>query len=81
MPLIVLPLSDREMFEVAVSENVKRSDLSPIEKAEALKRYMDAFGATSVEAGKLFNLPESTVRGTIRLLKLPDQPIFPKEHP
>lgn len=73
MPLIVLPLTDREMFEICISENLKRADLSPIEKAEALKQYMDTFGATSIEAGKLFNLPESTVRGTVRLLKLPEE--------
>ena len=47
MPLIVLDLTDREMFEISLAENLKRADLSPIEKATALRRYMDEFGATS----------------------------------
>jgi ParB/RepB/Spo0J family partition protein len=73
MPLIVLDLSDREMFEVSLTENLKRADLSPIEKAEALKCYMNKFGATSAEAARLFGIPEGTIRGTVRLLNLPEE--------
>ncbi len=72
MPLMVTDLSDREMFELAIAENIKRADLNPIEKATALRRYMDEFGATSVQAARLFGVPEGTVRGTVRLLKLPE---------
>ena len=73
MPLTVADLNDREMFEITVAENLKRADLNPIEKATALRKYMDEFGASSVEAGKLFGIPEGTVRGTVRLLKLPEE--------
>jgi len=72
MPLIVMELTDREMFEISLSENLKRQDLNPIEKARALKKYMDEFGATSVQAAKLFGIPEGTIRGTVRLLNLPE---------
>jgi ParB/RepB/Spo0J family partition protein len=73
MPLIVLDLTDREMFEISLAENLKREDLSPIEKATAIRTYMDKFGATSAQAAKLFGIPESTIRGTVRLLKLPEE--------
>ncbi len=72
MPLMIADLTDREMFEAAVAENLKRADLNPLEKARALRRFMDEFGATAAEAGRLFGIPEGTVRGTIRLLKLPE---------
>lgn len=73
MPLIVLDLTDQEMFEISITENLKREDLNPIEKATALRRYMDEFGATSAQAARLFGIPEGTIRGTVRLLKLPEE--------
>jgi ParB/RepB/Spo0J family partition protein len=73
MPIYVMELSDREMFEISLTENLKRQDLNPLEKATALKQYMDEFNATSAQAAKLFGIPESTVRGTIRLLNLPEE--------
>jgi ParB family chromosome partitioning protein len=73
MPLVVLELTDREMFESCLIENLKRADLDPIEKAKALKVYMDQFGANSVQAARMFGIPEGTIRGTIRLLKLPEE--------
>ncbi len=73
MPLLVHDLTDQEMFEISLTENLKREDLNPIEKAIALKLYMNQFGASSVLAAKLFGIPESTIRGTVRLLKLPEE--------
>lgn len=73
MPLDVMDLTDREMFEISLTENLKRLDLSPIEKATALKRYMEEFHATSAEAAQLFGMRNSTVRGHVRLLDLPEE--------
>lgn len=71
MPLFVREFADREMFEIAVEENVKRRDLNAIEQARAMQRYMDEFQATSAQAGELFGLSDATVRGKVRLLDLP----------
>lgn len=73
MPLYLRDLDDRQMFEMAVAENLKRRDLNPIELASAMKRYMEEFGASSEVAGELFNLKGATVRGMVRLLKLPEK--------
>ena len=74
MPVDVMDLTDQEMFEISLSENLKRVGyLSPIEKAAALKHYMDEFHATSAQAAQLFGIPEGTIRGTVRLLKLPEE--------
>lgn len=72
MPLIIRHLSDLQMFELGVAENIKRRDLNPIEQAVSMRRYMDEFGKTSVEAGAFFNVSPEKVRGTLRYLNLPE---------
>lgn len=73
MPLNIHDLSDRQMFEMAVAENIKRRDLNSIETAQALQTYMKDFSASSKEAGELFGLNDATVRGKVRLLDLPKE--------
>lgn len=71
MRAYVRELTDVQMFEAAVAENIKRRDLNPIEQAESMRRYMDEFHKTSVEAGEFFNCSEENVRAKVRLLNLP----------
>lgn len=73
IPCRLVELSDRQSFEVSITENLARAQLNPIEKAEAMKRYMELFSATSEEVGKLFGVKSSTVRGTVRMLNLPEK--------
>lgn len=72
MRAYVRDLSDVQMFEAAVAENIKRRDLNPIEQAESMRRYMDEFGKNSAEAGEFFNCSEENVRAKVRLLNLPE---------
>lgn len=72
MRVNVRDLSDLQMFELAVTENIKRRDLNPIEQAEAISTYQETFGKTSAEAAEFFGVAASTVRGLVRLLNLPD---------
>lgn len=72
MPLIVRELSDLQMFELGVAENIKRRDLNPIEQARAMHRYMKDFGKNSVQTGEFFGVSAEKVRSTIRLLNLPE---------
>jgi ParB-like partition proteins len=72
MPLFLRELTDLQMFEIGVAENIKRRDLNPIEQAAAMKRYMDEFGKTSVEAAEFFGVSPESVRGTVRYLNLPE---------
>lgn len=73
MPLYIHTLDDKQMFEMAVAENIKRRDLNPIETASAMQRYMNDFEATSKQAAELFGVNDATVRGKVRLLDLPEQ--------
>ena len=72
MPCFIRDLDDLQMFEMAVAENIKRRNLNPVETATAMQTYMDKFQKTSAETGEFFNVDEATVRGTVRLLKLPE---------
>lgn len=72
MPVQIMELSDEEMFRQGVGENLARKDLTPLEEARAMVRYRDDFGKTSEEIGALFGVADSTVRGKIRLLELPE---------
>ncbi len=71
MPVDVRVLTDEQMFELAVRENLERKDLTPIEEARAMARYRDDFHKTSEEIGELFHLSGSAVRNKLRLLELP----------
>lgn len=73
IPLKIRALSDREMFEMAADENIKRKDLNPIQIAKAMRRYLDEFQASSEQAGELFGMKAATVRGKVRLLDLPEE--------
>ena len=72
MPINVEALTDEDMYRQAVSENVQRKDLDPIELAKSMTVYRDLFGKNSDEIGALFGMNGATVRGKLRLLDLPD---------
>jgi ParB/RepB/Spo0J family partition protein len=68
----VRDLTDQQMAKYAIVENNDRADLTAIEKAEALKRYMEDFGVKQEEAGQLFGLKtQGAVSNLLRLLQLP----------
>lgn len=72
-PLNLRPLTDRQMADAAASENIARKDLSAIEIAGAIQRYMADFGATQLEAGKIYGYTsQSSVSNLLRLLQLPE---------
>jgi len=72
MPLVVADLSDEDMFRYANAENAQREDIGPIDEAKSMKRALVEFKYTSRQVGELFGKSESTVRGAIRLLDLPE---------
>jgi ParB family chromosome partitioning protein len=75
MPLYKVRLSDRQMFEGGVTENIDRQDISCIERALALKLYIEKFNATQKDCGRLFGLSQGAVSNLLRLLRLP-QPVI-----
>jgi ParB/RepB/Spo0J family partition protein len=68
-------ISDREGLQVSLArldENLKRVDLSPIEKAQGLKRLMDTHGLTQREVGEAVGVQQGQVSNMLRLLNLPE---------
>ena len=73
VPVHVLEVDDRQMAELALTENLQRRDLNAIEKAIAFQRYLDAYGGTHEELAKRLELERSTVTNFLRLLDLSEQ--------
>lgn len=73
VPCQVLNLTDQQVCEVALEENLKRQDLNVMEKAQAFRDYLDRFSCTLEDVGKRFSLDRSTVNNLLRLFELPEQ--------
>lgn len=71
IPSIVQSVSDREMVELALVENVQRDDLSPIEEAHAYRLMVDQFGLSQAEIAARVGRSRTAVTNTLRLLQLP----------
>jgi ParB family chromosome partitioning protein len=73
VPVHVVPFDDQQVFEAALVENIQRSDLNPIEKAQGFKDYLDKFGLTQEQLGAKLGLDRTTVSNLLGLLNLPDE--------
>lgn len=72
MPLNIRSMTDRQMADAAARENMARKDLSAIEVAGAIQRYMADFQVTQLEAAKIYGYTaQSSVSNLLRLLELP----------
>nr|WP_028719613.1 ParB/RepB/Spo0J family partition protein [Paracoccus yeei] len=73
VPVIVRDLNDTEVLEVAIVENIQRSDLNAIEEAASYRQLMDRFGHTQDKLAEALNKSRSHIANLMRLLNLPDQ--------
>jgi ParB family chromosome partitioning protein len=71
VPVIVKEATDAEAFELALVENLQRSDLNPIEEAEAYRRLTEDSGYTQELLAQRVGKDRSTVANALRLLRLP----------
>lgn len=72
-PVQIRSVTDREMAELAIVENVQRKDLNAIEKARSFQRYLQEYQCTQEELASRVSIDRSTVANLIRLLELPEQ--------
>ncbi len=70
IPVHVIDLNDQKVFEAALVENLQRTDLNPIEKAQGFQDYLQRYEVTQDELAKVVGLDRSTVANIIRLLEL-----------
>lgn len=72
VPVIIRDVSDRVALELAIVENVQRSDLNPIEEAAGYQQLIDEHNYTQSDLGQVIGKSRSHVANTLRLLKLSD---------
>lgn len=72
VPVIIRELDDRETLEIAIIENVQRSDLNPLEEARAYKMLMDQYDYTQQQLADSIGKSRSHIANTMRLTQLPD---------
>lgn len=73
VPVVVMEIENEDsLLELALIENIQRTDLNPIEEADAYRKLIEKFGYTQEETAKRVGKQRSTVTNMLRLLKLPE---------
>ena len=70
VPVVVKNLTDQEIMELSLIENIQREDLNPVEEAMAYQRLIQEFHMTQDEIAKKVSKSRTAITNTIRLLKL-----------
>lgn len=72
VPVLIHEATDKEALELAIVENVQRTDLNAVEEALGYQQLIDEFGYTQVALADVIGKSRPHVANTLRLLKLPD---------
>jgi len=73
VPVIIRTFSDGESLEIALIENIQRSDLNPIEEADGYQQLIDHFSYTQQQLADAIGKSRSHIANTLRLLTLPEK--------
>lgn len=73
IPAIIKDLTEQEMMELAILENLQREDLTPIEEAEAYQSLMGNLNVTQEHLAKRLGKSRPHIANLVRLLQLPDK--------
>jgi ParB family transcriptional regulator, chromosome partitioning protein len=73
VPVIIKDLSNRQIMEIALIENIQREDLNPIEEAEAYDRLIREFNLTQEELSTTVGKSRSAIANSIRILNVCDE--------
>lgn len=70
IPVLIREMTDKEILEVSLIENIQREDLNAVEEAQAYQRLLEEFSLTQDELAERVSKSRSTITNAIRLLKL-----------
>jgi ParB family transcriptional regulator, chromosome partitioning protein len=73
IPVLVRDVDDKTALEIAIVENVQRSDLNALEEALGYEQLIAEYGYTQNDLGEIIGKSRSHVANSLRLLKLPEQ--------
>ena len=72
VPVLIRDLSDGEALEIALIENIQRTDLNPLEEARAYGQLLEQFNYTQQQLAESIGKSRSHIANTLRLLNLPE---------
>lgn len=75
VPVILRDFNDTEVLEVAIIENIQRTDLNAIEEAEGYRQLIERFGHTQAQMAEALGKSRSHIANLMRLLSLPEDVI------
>lgn len=70
VPIHIVDFNDQQAFEAALAENIQRSDLNPIEKAQGFRDYIERFGLNHEQLAQRLGLARSSITNLVNLLEL-----------
>src|SRR5215211_4808948 len=73
VPVTVVNFDDQQVFEASLVENIQRSDLNPIEKAQGFKDYLDRYEVTQEQLAHRLGMDRTSVSNLVNLLHLPEE--------
>lgn len=73
VPVIIKNLTEQEIVEIALIENIQREDLNPIEEAQAYKKLLQEFNLKQDEVAERVSKSRTAVTNSMRLLKLSEE--------
>ncbi len=73
VPAVIREMSDGEVMELALIENLQREDLNPVEEAQGYQCLIDTYGLTQEETAKTVGKSRPAVTNALRLLNLPKE--------
>lgn len=72
VPAVVRTLTDSEVLELAIIENIQREDLNPVEEATGYRSLIDRFGHSQEQIASALGKSRSHIANLLRLLNLPE---------
>lgn len=73
VPVVQMELTDKQLMEVSLIENIQRQDLNPVEEAWAFKKLTDEFSMTQEEISRQVGKSRTAISNTMRLLNLDER--------
>jgi ParB family chromosome partitioning protein len=73
IPVRIVDFNDQQTVEAALVENIQRTDLNPLEKAQGFRDYLDRFSMTHEQLASRLGLARPTISNLVALLELPEE--------
>ncbi len=73
VPVNIINIGDKNLFELALVENVQREDLNPVEAAMAIKDLIEKYNFSNEQLIKVTGKKRASISNTLRILELPEK--------